>query len=229
MVIELDSVTKIYDQGQPNQVVALKGVNLRVEKGEMVCIKGPSGSGKTTLLSIIGCIFSPTSGRATIGSKKVSRMPDHFLTRYRRELIGFVFQSGNMIEQLSVLDNIGVPLIPLGISPRERRRKGERLLEIFQLGHRKNFSISQLSGGELQRVAVARALVNDPPIIIADEPTAHLDRTMSLEVVELLASLVDEGRTVIVASHDTVVFDHPRMTRIVIVRDGDVKETLPAD
>jgi putative ABC transport system ATP-binding protein len=220
MLIELEAVTKIYNQGQINQVIALKSVRLAVAQGEMVCVQGPSGSGKTTLLSIIGCIFSPTSGRATIGGKKISRLPDHFLTLYRRELIGFVFQNYNMIDHLTVLENITLPLIPLGISPRVREKKADLLLEKFGISHRKKFAVNQLSGGELQRAAIARALINDPPIIVADEPTAHLDGTLSMEVVDMLAALKGEGRTVVVSSHDPIVSGHPGMDRIVEVRDG---------
>ena len=220
MLVDLEAVTKIYNQGQINQVIALKSVRLAIAKGEMVCVQGPSGSGKTTLLSIIGCIFSPTSGRATIGGKKISRLPDHFLTLYRRELIGFVFQNYNMIDHLTVLENITLPLIPLGISPRAREKKADLLLEKFGISHRKKFAVNQLSGGELQRAAIARALINDPPIIVADEPTAHLDGKLSLEVVDMLAALKEEGRTVIVSSHDPIVSGHPAMARIVEVRDG---------
>ena len=221
--IELQGVTKIYNKGLANEVIALNNVSFTVAQKEMICVQGPSGSGKTTLLSVIGCIFAPTSGRATIGGKKISRLPDHFLTRYRRELIGFVFQHYNMIDHLSVLENITLPLIPLGISPRAREQKADQLLEKFGLSHRKKFSINQLSGGELQRVAIARALVNDPPIIVADEPTAHLDGKLSLEVVDMLADLKDEGRTVIVTSHDPIVSTHPAMARIIEVRDGMIQ------
>lgn len=228
MVVDLQEVTKIYNQGQVNEVVALKAVSFAVAQGKMVCVQGPSGSGKTTLLSIIGCIFSPTSGRATIGGKRISRLPDHFLTRYRRELIGFVFQNYNMIDHLNVLENITLPLIPFGFSPRDREKKGNRLLEKFALSHRKKFPVNQLSGGELQRVAIARALINDPPIIVADEPTAHLDGKLSLEVVAMLAALKEEGRTVIVTSHDPQVSDHRAMDRVVEVRDGVIQPSVAA-
>lgn len=226
-LIDLHGVIKIYNQGLANEVTALKNVSFAVAEGEMVCLQGPSGSGKTTLLSIIGCIFSPTSGRATIGGKKISRLPDHFLTSYRRDLIGFVFQNYNMIDHLTVLENITLPLIPLGVSPRVRERAADRLLEKFALHHRKKFTVSQLSGGELQRVAIARALINDPPIIIADEPTAHLDGKLSLEVVEMLAALQEEGKTVVVSSHDPIVSGHPAMVRIIEVRDGMIVEIPP--
>jgi len=225
-LVELQAVTKIYNQGQANEVIALKQVSFTIARNEMVCVQGPSGSGKTTLLSLIGCIFAPTSGRATIGGKKISRLPDHFLTRYRRELIGFVFQHYNMLDHLTVLENITLPLLPLGISPGDRVRKADRLLEKFGLGHRRNFSVTQLSGGELQRVAIVRALINDPPIIVADEPTAHLDGKLSREVVDILASLRAEGRTVVIASHDPIVSAHPAMARIIEVRDGVILHQL---
>jgi putative ABC transport system ATP-binding protein len=229
MLVDLEAVTKIYNQGQANEVIALKSVSLTVAEGEMVCMQGPSGSGKTTLLSIIGCIFSPTSGKARIGGKKISRLPDHFLTRYRRELIGFVFQNYNMIDHLTVLENITLPLVPLGVSPSAREKKADHLLEKFGLSHRKKFIVKQLSGGELQRVAIARALINDPPIIVADEPTAHLDGKLSLEIVDMLASLKKEGRTVIVSSHDSIVSGHPKVTRIIEVRDGVILENAPVE
>jgi putative ABC transport system ATP-binding protein len=181
----------------------------------MICIQGPSGSGKTTLLSIIGCIFSPTSGSALIAGKRVSRLPDHFLTRYRRELIGFVFQNFNLLDHLTVVENITLPLLPLGFSPRRRQKKAELLLERFSISHRKNFPTKQLSGGELQRVAIARALVNDPPIIVADEPTAHLDTSLSRDIMNMLAGLKHDGRTVVFTSHDPVVAGHRGVDRII--------------
>lgn len=222
MMIQLEGVTKIYNQGEENQVTALHNVSLAVEEQEMVCIQGPSGSGKTTLLSIIGCIFSPTSGRALVAGKKVSRLPDHFLTRYRRELIGFVFQNFNLLDHLTVVENITLPLMPLGCSPRQRERKAEPLLERFSITHRKKFPTKQLSGGELQRVAIARALINDPPIIVADEPTAHLDTTLSLDIIDMLAGLKNDGRTVLVTSHDPVVAGHAGIDRIVRAGSGEL-------
>jgi putative ABC transport system ATP-binding protein len=221
-MIELEEVVKIYNQGEANEVIALRGVSLRVTQGAMVCLQGPSGSGKTTLLSIIGCVLPPTSGRATIGGKKISRLPDHFLTGYRRELIGFVFQNFNMLEHQSVLDNVTLPLLPLGISPKRRAKRGDALLERLAISHRRNFPVRQLSGGELQRAAIARALINDPPIIIADEPTAHLDSKLSGEVMDILTTLKNEGRTLLVASHDPIVAGHVGMDRTILVRDGTI-------
>ncbi len=218
----LTEIVKIYNQGEASEVVALRGVTLSVAKGEMVCIQGPSGSGKTTLLSIIACILPPTSGLATIGGKKITRLPDHFLTIYRRQLIGFVFQNFNMLDHLSVLDNVTLPLLPLGISPKVRAIRGDALLDKLAISHRRDFPLRQLSGGELQRAAIARALINDPPIIIADEPTAHLDSQLAGEVMDILTTLKDEGRTLVVASHDPIVAGHGGMDRIILVRDGDI-------
>ncbi len=205
-----------------NEVTALKDANLMVHQGEMLCLQGPSGSGKTTLLSILGCIFSPTSGKAQIGGKKISRLPDHFLTRYRRELIGFVFQNFNFLEHLSVLENVTLPLLPLGVSPKKRAARAGLLLEKFELGHRMHFPINQLSGGELQRAAVARALINDPPIITADEPTAHLDEQLSLNLMEMLTELKKEGKTIIITSHDPLVADHRSIERRMVLKDGKI-------
>lgn len=221
-MIELAEVIKIYNRGEANEVMALRGVSLSVAKGEMVCLQGPSGSGKTTLLSIVGCVLPPTSGRATIGGKKISRLPDHLLTGYRRELIGFVFQNFNMLEQQSVLDNVTLPLLPLGISPKMRAKQGDALLERFAINHRRNFPVRQLSGGELQRAAIARALINDPPIIIADEPTAHLDRKLAGEVMDILTTLKKEGRTLVVASHDQLVAGHGGMDHTILLQDGAI-------
>lgn len=224
MVIELQGVNKIYNKGEANEVVALEGVSLAVKKGQMVAIHGPSGSGKTTLLSIVGCVFSPSSGLATVAGKKVSRLPDHFLTRYRRELVGFVFQNYNLLEHLSVIDNLTLPLLPLGYSPHKRQKKAELLLSKFGISHRVNFPIKKISGGELQRVALARALVNDPPIVVADEPTAHLDSALAMEVMALFESLKNEGKTLVISSHDSRVFQHGAVDRAMAVINGRLLE-----
>ncbi len=227
MLIELEDVTKIYNRDMPNEVTALKDASLYVPQGEMLCLQGPSGSGKTTLLSIIGCIFSPTRGKAQIGGKKISRLPDHFLTRYRRELIGFVFQNFNFLEHLSVLENITLPLLPIGISPKKRAARAGVLLEKFRISHRMHFPINQLSGGELQRAAVTRALINDPPIIAADEPTAHLDEQLSLVLMDMLTELKKEGKTIIITSHDPLVAGHRGVERRIELKDGKILSDDP--
>ena len=221
-MIILDRVTKVYNRGRLNEVTALHEVDLSVPAGGMVCLRGASGSGKSTLLSIIGCIFPPTSGRAVISGKPLSRLPDRFLTIHRRRHIGFIFQQFNVLPDLSVLDNVTLPLLPLGISPAERRRRGHELLARLAIDHRTGFPAGQISGGELQRVAIARALVNDPPIILADEPTAHLDTRLSLEFLAVMADLKSAGKTIVIASHDQLVTESLALDRIIDVKDGRI-------
>jgi putative ABC transport system ATP-binding protein len=220
MRIVLDQVSKVYNSAQPNEVVALERVSLAIDKGEMVCLEGPSGSGKTTLLSILGCVIAPTGGSASIGDKKIARLPDHFRTSYRRQLVGFVFQHFNLLEERSLLENVTLPLYPLGVSPRVRRERALPLLQRLAIDHRRDFPVRQLSGGERQRAAIARALINDPPLLIADEPTAHLDRPLAGEIMDIFAALKAEGRTVIIASHDPLVVTHPAVTRRLALHGG---------
>jgi putative ABC transport system ATP-binding protein len=219
-LIELEKVSKIYNQGLPNEVNALKGVNLEIDEGAVVCLQGASGSGKSTLLSILGCIFPPTSGRAAIAGQKLSRLPDRFLTIHRRQTIGFIFQQFNILPDLTVWENVAIPLIPLGVSPAKRKATAMDLLEMLEITNRANFPARQISGGQLQRVAIARALVNDPPIILADEPTAHLDRKLSLNFMAIMENLQASGKTIIIASHDTLITEHPAVDRIISITDG---------
>ncbi|MDD5757541.1 MAG: ABC transporter ATP-binding protein [Desulfobulbaceae bacterium] len=221
-LIELEKVCKTYNQGQLNEVKALHDVSLAIEPGVMVCLQGASGSGKSTLLSIIGCVFPPTSGRAAIAGKQLARMPDRFLTIHRRNTIGFIFQHFNILPGLTVLENITLPLMPLGIAPRARKERAERLMGMLSISHRANFPARQISGGELQRVAIARALINDPPIILADEPTAHLDHTLSLAFMEIMQELQRAGKTIILTSHDALITQHPAVERIIAIQDGEI-------
>ncbi len=220
MLIELKNTTKIYNQRRPNEVTALYDVSLTVQPQTMVCLQGASGSGKSTLLAIIGCVLPPTSGRASIAGKQLSRMPDRFLTKHRRETIGFIFQQFNLLPHLSVLDNITLPLLPLGISPHERKARARKLMDRLSISHRENFPAGQISGGEMQRVAIARALINNQPIILADEPTAHLDSRLSMEFMQIMADLKTAGKTIIIASHDALVAEHPAIDRIIHIKDG---------
>ena len=220
MRVVLDQVSKVYNSGETNEVVALERVSLAIDKGEMVCLEGPSGSGKTTLLSILGCVIAPTSGSASIGDKKIARLPDHFRTSYRRQLVGFVFQHFNLLEERSLLENVTLPLYPLGVSPKVRRERALPLLRRLAIDHRRDFPVRQLSGGERQRAAIARALINDPPLLVADEPTAHLDRPLAAEIMEIFAALKAEGRTVVIASHDPLVFTHPAVNRRLALVGG---------
>lgn len=219
-LIELEQVSKIYNQGQTNEVRALREVTLAIEANSLVCLKGASGSGKSTLLAIIGCVFPPTSGRAAIAGKQLARMPDRFLTIHRRATIGFIFQHFNILPDITVLENITLPLMPLGVPPRERKDRAERLMAMLAIGHRANFPARQISGGELQRVAIARALINDPPIILADEPTAHLDHALSLAFMEIMQELKRAGKTIILTSHDQLITSHPAVERIIGIEEG---------
>jgi len=220
MLIELENITKIYNQKKPNEVTALHDVSLAVEPQSMVCLQGASGSGKSTLLAIIGCVFPPTSGKASIAGKQLSRMPDRFMTIHRRETIGFIFQQFNVLPRLSVLDNITLPLLPLGVAPKEQKIRARKLMEQLAISHRESFPAGQISGGELQRVAIARALINNQPIILADEPTAHLDSSLSMEFMKIMADLKTAGKTIVIASHDPLVSEHPAIDRIIHIRDG---------
>ncbi len=222
MLIEIDGVTKIYNQGHLNEVRALHDVSFAVATKSMVCLRGASGSGKSTLLAIIGCVFPPSSGRASIAGQQLARLPDRFLTLHRRTTIGFIFQRFNILPALSVLENITLPLIPLGISPRDRKLRARPLMEKLSILHRENFPAGQISGGELQRVAIARALISNPPIIIADEPTAHLDSHLSKEFMAIMTGLREAGKTIILASHDPLVSDHESIDQLIDIRDGRI-------
>ena len=222
MLIELESVTKIYNQGQVNEVVALDNVSLNIDDNSMVCLRGASGCGKSTLLSVVGCVFQPTNGRVTVAGKQLSRLPDRFLTLHRRRFIGFIFQNFNILTSLTVRENIVLPLVPLGIAPARMRERSDELMKQFGISHRQNFPAGQVSGGELQRVAIARALVNDPPLILADEPTAHLDSRLSVEFMRFMADLKKEGKTIIITSHDSMVTEHPAIDQIIDMKDGRI-------
>lgn len=222
MRVELEAVDKIYHRGAENEVHALKNVDLTVSEGEVVCLQGPSGSGKSTLLSIIGCVFPPTNGRAAISGIQLARLPDHFLTRHRRENIGFIFQHFNLIESLSVRDNITLPLLPLGITPSQRDKSARILLKKLEIEHRQNFRVGEISGGELQRVAIARALICNPPLILADEPTAHLDSKLSHQFMDIMTTLKNEGKTIVLTSHDPIICGHPVVDRLLGMSEGRI-------
>ncbi|HBA85944.1 MAG TPA: ABC transporter ATP-binding protein [Verrucomicrobia bacterium] len=185
-----------------SSVHAVSNLDLHVPRGTCLLIQGPSGSGKSTLLNLLGCLTHPSSGRAFIDGCEVSHLPDRFLTEIRRQKIGFVFQSFNLLHGRSVLDNVAMPLVPLGIGLEPRREKAMALLRRVNLEHRAHFLANRLSGGEQQRAAVARALVNDPAIVIADEPNSNIDRHNSRLVLELFREFKREGRTLVISSHD---------------------------
>ena len=183
IIIRTEGVSKTYRKGKL-KVQALQDVSLEFESGSCVLIRGPSGSGKTTFLSIIGSLLRPSSGKVWVDNREISYLADHFLAELRRNTIGFVFQQFNLIHGLRVLENIAMPLIPLGIPEKERNRKALALLESFNLPERASFFVNELSGGEQQRVALARALINDPKIILADEPTSNIDERNARIIID---------------------------------------------
>ncbi len=204
------------------EVSVLKGIDLCIEKGEFIALMGPSGSGKSTLLNIVGCLDRPSRGSFMLLGKDVSSLPDDELARIRRDELGFIFQTFNLIGRISVLKNVEVPMILREI-PRERRRdRALALLRSVELEHRIDFSPLNISGGERQRVAIARALANDPKIIIADEPTGNLDLKSSNEVMAILERLHSEGRTIIMVTHNPDITKN--CDRVVRLRDGRVME-----
>ena len=219
-MIELDDIHKAFNQGQPNEYWALSGINLTVAARQVTALSGPSGSGKTTLLTLLGCLARPTRGRVRLRDEDVSGLPERFLTEIRRRTFGFVFQQFNLVRGLSALDNVMLPAYPLGLPYGQLREKAENQLAGLDLGHRRDARVEWLSGGEQQRVAIARALINDPEVIIADEPTANLDTALSLQFLDILSRLIDEGRTVVLTSHDPLVVESSVVNRVVRLRDG---------
>jgi putative ABC transport system ATP-binding protein len=218
-VIELENVRKVYDSGS-TRVEALKGVNLRVRRGEFLMVVGPSGSGKSTLLHIMGALDTPTSGRVRIAGREISRLSDRELARIRSRYVGFVFQEFNLIETLTALENV---MFPMTLAGREDEELAKRLLLKVGLSeeHFDKFP-NQLSGGERQRVAIARALANDPEVILADEPTGQLDTRNSRRIIKVFRRLSDEGKTVVVVTHDLSLIKWA--DRVIVLRDGQIVE-----
>jgi putative ABC transport system ATP-binding protein len=220
-IMELSSVEKVYGTGE-NQVAILKGIDLRIQRGEFVALMGPSGSGKSTLLNIVGCLDRPTKGRLCLFSKDISRLSDEELATIRRDKLGFVFQSFNLIGRISVRKNVEMPMVLAGVPEESRRERSIELLRRLGLEHRTEFRPLNISGGEGQRVAIARALANDPEIIIADEPTGNLDLKNSIEVMNILKGLNQEGRTIIMVTHNPETTEN--CSRVIRLRDGRIIE-----
>ena len=222
--IETTALCKIYNRHRPDEVQALSDVAFSVEQGEVAVLKGPSGSGKTSLLSLIGCMTRPTSGSIVLAGKDVAKLPERFLAKIRRESFGFVFQQFNLLRDLSVFDNILLPLYPSDLKTADMRARAEQVLEQLDIGSKRRMKIRQLSGGEQQRVAIARALINQPEIIIADEPTAHLDSKLAEELLAILNRLKKAGKTIIIATHDLNVYQHELIDRSYVMHDGALQE-----
>lgn len=222
-MIRLSDISKAFNQGQPNEFWAVRDVTLDIDAQRVTVLRGPSGSGKTTLLSMIGCLSRPTSGRIFLGERNLSGLPERFLTQIRRETFGFIFQRFNLIQGLTVLDNVMLPAYPLAPDHHELVQRATTLLDQFGMAAKRDAKVEWLSGGEAQRTAICRALLNDPQILIADEPTANLDTRLSQEFMTIIGELKAAGRTVILTSHDPEVFEAACVDRVVTLRDGRVQ------
>ena len=223
-IIRIEGVQKIYDLGHENLVHALRGVDVSIHEGEYVAIMGPSGSGKSTMLNILGCLDRPTKGAYYLGGENVADMSDDELSEFRGKRLGFIFQSYNLIAQLTVVENIQVPLIYQGKNADDFMDRCLKLAEMVGLSNRLDHRPMQLSGGQQQRVAIARSLINDPLMILADEPTGNLDSKTGLEVLEMIDTLNKDGKTIVLVTHDDFVAE--RANRVIHMKDGQVDRVV---
>lgn len=221
MLIKTEDLWKIYEVGK-EQVLAVRGINIEIEKGEYVAIMGPSGSGKSTLMNLIGCLDTPTKGTYYLNGKLVSQLTDDQLAYIRNKEIGFVFQTYNLLPRATALHNVELPLVYNGTESKERIRKAKEALKMVDLEDRMTHKPNELSGGQRQRVALARALVNNPSIILADEPTGNLDTATGAEIMQLFSRLHKQGNTMIVVTHEPDVARYA--DRIIHIRDGKIEK-----
>ena len=222
-LIKLEGITKVFYTDEV-ETHALSGIHLELKKGEYISIAGPSGCGKSTLLSILGLLDSPTEGSYTLNDQPVANLDHSQRARIRNREVGFIFQSFNLIGDLTVLENVELPLTYRGMGSGERKARVEEALERVGMAHRMKHYPSQLSGGQQQRVAIARALVNDPLVLLADEPTGNLDSTSGVEILKIFDELNEQGKTIILVTHDEKVSRHAR--RAIRLCDGHVESDL---
>jgi putative ABC transport system ATP-binding protein len=223
-IIDMAQIRKIYDTGKV-QVEALKGIDLSVKRGEFVAIVGPSGSGKSTLMNLIGCLDTPTDGTYHLAGEAVAGLDRDQLADVRNRRVGFVFQNFNLLPQISSFENVELPMLFGGVAKGERKDRVEELMSRVGLADRMDHKPTELSGGQMQRVAIARALAMNPDILLADEPTGNLDTTSGGDIMGLFKDLWDQGRTLIVVTHDMALAN--RAGRIVEIRDGRVTRDTP--
>ncbi len=222
-LIETQDLWKTYVMGT-EEVHALRGVSIAIERGEYVAIMGPSGSGKSTLMNLIGCLDTPTKGSYLLNNKQVSQMNDDELARIRNEEIGFVFQTFNLLPRATALHNVELPLVYAGVTGKDRADRANEALARVDLTERKLHRPNELSGGQRQRVAIARALVNNPSILLADEPTGNLDSKTGEEIMGLFAKLHEGGNTIVLVTHEADIAAHAH--RVIYVRDGQVEKDV---
>ena len=219
-MIRLENVTKTYAGNSARARTALAEVSCTIAMGAVTVLAGPSGSGKTTFLSLVGAMTRPTSGRIHVGDREITSLPEHFLADLRRHTFGFIFQNYNLIRGVDVVRNVMLPALPLGENFKKIRHRCGQILDELDIADLADERVERLSGGEQQRVAIARALINQPEVIIADEPTAHLDAELSARFMAIARRLCDQGKTLLLASHDPLVSEAPEVQTVIRLRDG---------
>ena len=222
-LIETVDLWKTYQMGD-EEIHALRGVSIQIERGEYVAIMGPSGSGKSTLMNLIGCLDTPSRGSYLLNGKQVSQMDDNELARIRNEEIGFVFQTFNLLPRATALRNVELPLVYAGVPAKEREQRARGALEKVELASRMSHRPNELSGGQRQRVAIARALVNNPSILLADEPTGNLDSKTGIEIMGVFERLHKAGNTIVLVTHEPDVAAYA--LRAIHIRDGQVEQDV---
>ncbi len=221
-MIKINKLNKIFNQNSKKEFHALKDINIQIQRSSCVILKGVSGSGKSTLLSILGTLSKPSSGDIIVNDDSIAKLPDLHASEYRARNLGFIFQSYNLFNELDVAQNVSIPLIPLGFTQKQIDEKVMIALKLANIEHKKYETVSNLSGGEKQRTAIARALVNNPDIILCDEPTANLDTDNSLKFIQAMRELKVLNKTIIIATHDPIFDNLDFVDDIINIKDGEI-------
>lgn len=221
-MIKVTNLNKVFNENTKKEFHALKDINIEIQTSSCVILKGVSGSGKSTLLSILGALSKPCFGEVIINDDSIAKLPDLHSSAFRAQNLGFIFQSYNLFNELNVEENVSIPLVPLGFTQKEINQKVQKALNLANIEHKKYETVSNLSGGEKQRTAIARALVNNPDIILCDEPTANLDNTNSLKFIEVLRKLKKLNKTIIVATHDPIFDKLDFVDNTINIKDGKI-------